>query len=90
LVVCVTVVHLASGSFRYCYVNELTGKFPDQKSRCVKKNSESVVWLIFPIGRFVSGTVSSKTERISLLLLSFIELEFYPSGDNCVIAYTRL
>jgi len=82
--------HLAPGSFRYFYVNELAGKFPDQKSRCVKKNSESVVWLIFPIGHFVSGTVSCEAERIFLVLLSFIELEFYTGGDNCIIAYTRL
>jgi hypothetical protein len=41
-----------------------------------------MVWLIFSIGQFVSGTVSCKVKRICLFLLPLIELELYPSGDN--------
>jgi hypothetical protein len=56
-----------------------------------EKNCESVVWLIF--FRFVGSSVALCPAKLSasfLFLLPFIELEFYPSGDNCIVAYTRL
>jgi hypothetical protein len=78
LVVCATLGHLAPGSS--CrYVNELVGKFPDQKtSMCQEKLWISAVGDFFPIGQLVSDTVSCKAERICLFLLSYIELELYP------------
>jgi len=68
----------------------LLGNLLSRKRRCVKKNSESVLWLIFSICHFVIGTVSCKDGRICLFLLPFIELEFYPRVDNRIVAYTHV